>query len=79
LARNIILQTIVRTIFIQIVFLIEVRINRGKITNCYVCFFIINARNLYPNTLVVRIFFIKRGMGGDALPNVSSYPPILPL
>ena len=53
----------------------KVRINRGKITDFYLVFFIINVSNLYPNILVVRVLFIKTRMGGDVLPNVTSYTP----
>jgi len=31
--------------------------------------------NIYPNILVVRVFFINPGMGEDVLPNVTSYTP----
>ena len=44
-------------------FFIEVGINRGKITNDYVCFFIVNVYDLYPNKLFVRVFLIKLTCG----------------
>ena len=47
----------------------------GKIADHYVGFFIINVGNIYPNILVVRVFFINPGMGGDVIPNVTSYTP----
>ena len=61
-------------IFIAAIF-IEVRINRGKITYCYVGFSIANVSDFYPHILVVRVFLIKPSMGVDVLLNVTSYTP----
>ena len=48
--------------------------NRGHY-NSYVGFSIVGVSDFYPHILVVRVFFIKPSMGGDALPNVTSYTP----
>ena len=57
------------------IFLIEVRINGGEITDCYVSIFIINVSNLNPTILVVRVVFINPSMAVDVLLDVASYAP----
>jgi len=53
----------------------EVRIDGGKITDCYVGLSIINDSNLYETILVVRAVFINPNTGGDVLLNATSYTP----
>ena len=48
-------------------FLIEVRISRGKIIDVYIGLFIINVFNLHPNILAIRVFVINPNMRGDGL------------